>query len=513
MPVPLRIFSGLHFRQATTQSIPQESEEHMNTPLELALKITVGVAIGLCIGLERQWARKEAGVRTFAITALLGTITWLISPTLAFVQWSTVLLAIIFLNIYSLWKEHSAEITTSLALAATDLLGILVGMGNYFLAFACAIAITALLSWKTELVIFTSKLTVAEIRGALLLAFITAVVYPLLPKQPLDPWHILDLRSVWLAVILVSGLQFLNYILLRQLGNRGIYYSALLGGLINSAATAILLGQEAKVDIDTEREAPGNMLLADTAMILRNWALVLLFVLPHGIQPAFPTIVVLVPMMLVAAGVAASSMAFAHKSKLYPFHRRFSTVPRQGSGERHEKKPSGVFPQPLKTVQQISTQTLDNEQSRPPEQTDGASNTPGSDGQPSGGTQKQFLCSPLSLRSVLSFGLLFLLLTILSGLSKLFFGSLGFLIVIVVGALASAASSSVLVGQELARGTLASYPAAIAMFLATLVGLLENVAIFWVVKHKSSITFRILLLTLPIIAAGLIAIFLEMHPG
>lgn len=129
-------------------------------------------------------------------------------------------------------------------------------------------------------------------------------------------------------------------------------------------------------------------------------------------------------------------------------------------------------------------------------------------GQASDGTQKRSLRSPLSLRSVLSFGLLFLLLTILSGLGKLLFGSLGFLSVIVIGALASAASSSVLVGQELARRTLAGFPAAIAMFLATLVGLFENVAIFWGVTRKSSLSFRLLLLTFPIVAAGVLAILL-----
>src|SRR5260370_32449262 len=134
----------------------------MNTPFELILKVAAGVAVGLCIGLERQWAHKEAGVRTFGIAALLGTISWLVTPALAFVQFSMVLLAITLINIYSMWKEHTPEITTSFALAATNLLGILVGTGNYFLAFACAIAITALLSWKTELITFTSKLTAAE---------------------------------------------------------------------------------------------------------------------------------------------------------------------------------------------------------------------------------------------------------------------------------------------------------------------------------------------------------------
>lgn len=384
------------------------------------------------------------------------------------------------------------------------MLGILVGMGNYFLAFA----ITALLLWKTELITFISKLTVTEIRSALLLAFITAVVYPLLPTQPLDPWHIVNLSTVWLTVMLVSGLQFLNYLLLRQFGDRGIHYSALLGGLVNSAATAILLGQEAKGGADTEREAPGNMLLADTAMILRNWALVLLFVLPHGVQPAFATLVVVVPMMLVAAGAISSAMVFAQKSQRRLVHQQPSPRPQQNAEEGREEKPPDVFQRLLHAAQQLATQPVAVEQSGTSERTGEASKMLENAGQASDGTQKRSLRSPLSLRSVLSFGLLFLLLTILSGLGKPLFGSLGFLIVIVISALASAASSSVLVGQELARRTLAGFPAAIAMFLATLVGLFENVAIFWGVTRKSSLSFRLLLLTFPIVAAGVLAILL-----
>jgi uncharacterized membrane protein (DUF4010 family) len=481
----------------------------MNTPFELILKVAAGFAVGLCIGLERQWAHKEAGVRTFAIAALLGMIAWFVAPALAFVQFSMVLLAIILINIDSMRKERTPEITTSFALAATNFLGILVGMGNYFLAFACAIAITTLLSWKTELITFTSKLTVAEIRGALLLAFITAVVYPLLPDQTIDHWHIVNPRSVWFTVMLVSGLQFINYLLLRQLGSRGIRYSALLGGLVNSAATALLLGEEVKSDRKTELEAPGNMLLSDTAMILRNWALVFVFVLPHGIQPALATIIALVPMMLVATATASLALVFARKNNHYLSYQQPSNVPWKKAEERREQEPTDVSQQSLKTVQHVAAHTSSEEkQSQNAEQSSDELKTSGGARQPLDGIQKPFLRSPLSLRSVVSFGLLFLFLTVLSGLAKFIFGQFGFLAVIVVGALASAASSSVLVGQELARGTVSSSPAAIAMLLATITGLLENVAIFWGVTRKSNLSFRLFLFTLPIIATGVIAIFL-----
>ena len=421
----------------------------MDASLLLAIKVAASACIGLLIGLERQWAHKEAGVRSFAIATLLGTLTWLVAPTLALAQFAVVLLVILLVNVYSLWKEQSLQITTSLALAAANVLGILVGVGNFFLAFTCAIIIAALLTWKTELVTLSSKLTVTEIRAALLLGFIAAVVYPLLPDHAIDPWNVLNPRSVWLTVIIVSGLSFVNYVLLRLFGERGIRYSMVLGGLVNSAAMAVLLAQEVKDDAGAAAEAPTNILLSDLAMILRNWALVVLFAFPQGLQAALPTVLVLVPMI-----VAAGAMAFF------------------------------VILRSRKSKQE------DSQQSEP--------QVP----------QKQLLQSPLELRSVFRFGVLFLTLTVVSGLATRLFGAIGFLVVVVVGALASAAASSVLVGQHLASGHVGSIPAAIAMFLATLVGLLLNVVIFWTVTRKSGLSARLLLFTVPIVLVGVVMVAL-----
>ena len=107
---------------------------------------------------------------------------------------------------------------------------------------------------------------------------------------------------------------------------------------------------------------------------------------------------------------------------------------------------------------------------------------------------------------MLGFGVLFLWLTVLSGVVIRLFGTIGFLVIVVVGALASAASSSVLVGQQLRSGHVAGSPAAMAMFLATLVGLLENIVIFWLVTRIPGTSLRLLLLTAPIVLAGIVAV-------
>ncbi|MGZ6366942.1 MAG: MgtC/SapB family protein, partial [Ktedonobacteraceae bacterium] len=352
-------------------------------------------------------------------------------------------------NVYAMFNEQSPTITTSLALAAANVLGIVIGMGNFFLAFASALVVTALLAWKTELITFSSKLTVAEIRSAILFGFLTVVVYPLLPDRFIDPWHVLNPRLVWLTIVIVSGLSFANYVLLRQFGTRGIRYSAFLGGFVNSAATVALLGQEARDDATAVAAAPTNVVLSDLAMILRNCALVVIFSFPRAIQASISTVFVLGPMILAAAMVTLFAIFSSRRSK------------------------------------QEASQQLDQE-----------------------ALQKRRLKSPLELHSVLGFGMLFLWLAVISGVAIRLFGTIGFLVTVVVGALASAASSSVLVGEQLSRGHIAGSSAAIAMFLATLVGLLENIVIFWLVTRNPGPSLRLLLLTAPIVLVGILAVVL-----
>ncbi|GHO48716.1 hypothetical protein KSX_68790 [Ktedonospora formicarum] len=114
----------------------------------------------------------------------------------------------------------------------------------------------------------------------------------------------------------------------------------------------------------------------------------------------------------------------------------------------------------------------------------------------------RLLRSPLALRSVGGFGLLFSLLFVLSGLAKQFFGASGLLLVVIAGALASTASSSVLLGQQLTAGAISGIIAASAMWLVALVGLMENAIIFWITSSQSAPVGRLFLFYIPILFAG-----------
>jgi hypothetical protein len=149
---------------------------------DAASKIALAVAVGLLVGLEREWAQKAVGVRTFAIIALLGALTYIVAPQLLIAALCGTFLLVILLNVHHLLKnwqlvtadlsaapgkaaresayvidrDAPLEITTSVALLVTLMLGALIRQGHYFTAIASAIVMTMLLAWKEGLSRFAS---------------------------------------------------------------------------------------------------------------------------------------------------------------------------------------------------------------------------------------------------------------------------------------------------------------------------------------------------------------------
>src|ERR1700677_1265818 len=65
-------------------------------PAVTAVKVAVALGIGLLVGFEREWSHKDFGVRTFGLTALLGSLTAMISaPVMMMGMLATILLAIL----------------------------------------------------------------------------------------------------------------------------------------------------------------------------------------------------------------------------------------------------------------------------------------------------------------------------------------------------------------------------------------------------------------------------------
>ncbi len=241
-------------------------------PNTVALKLAIALAIGMLVGFERESASKDAGIRTFGLTAMLAAVSILVSPAFCLVSLAGVIVLAALFNVRSMTANNTLEITTAAALLVTFALGALVGLGHTFTPVAGAILMTILLAWKVELVKFAGGVTIGELRSAVLLGLIGLVIYPILPDRYVDPWQLVNLREAWVTVVVIAGIAFVNYVLLRLYGKRGLLWTAFLGGLVNNRAAIAEL-----MNIVQGTRIVGVVLFATLAMFIRNIFLLAVF--------------------------------------------------------------------------------------------------------------------------------------------------------------------------------------------------------------------------------------------
>lgn len=76
------------------QAMSQAGAIQHFVPLGVATKLLVSLGVGLLVGFEREWSHKDLGVRTFSLVSLLGVLTALGSPPLAWIGMAGVVLLV-----------------------------------------------------------------------------------------------------------------------------------------------------------------------------------------------------------------------------------------------------------------------------------------------------------------------------------------------------------------------------------------------------------------------------------
>lgn len=264
-------------------------------PLQALMRLTLALSVGLFVGLEREWRGKEAGLRTFGFASLLGAMGGLLGTPYALLGVGLLGVLIAFLNWQSLQEQKGVELTTSAALLVTGFTGVLCGLGHTVTPAAVAVTSAGLLTWKEWLAGFSHKITAEELRSAILLAILAFAIYPVLPAQPVDPWGLIAPRAAWVTVILIAAIGFVNYLLWKVFGERGVEVTGFLGGLVNSTVTVTELANRVRqvtgklVDVVYR-----GVMLATAAMALRNAVLLGLLSLGALVDSMLPLALILI---------------------------------------------------------------------------------------------------------------------------------------------------------------------------------------------------------------------------
>jgi uncharacterized membrane protein (DUF4010 family) len=90
----------------------------------------------------------------------------------------------------------------------------------------------------------------------------------------IGPGTLFDIYWILLIVIFVSSISFISFIIMRRVGtSKGLEFSGLLGGLVNSEATTVSLANMASKGVQKENiknSALVGIILANGAMLIRN---------------------------------------------------------------------------------------------------------------------------------------------------------------------------------------------------------------------------------------------------
>lgn len=250
------------------------TEFTLNGELAALPHFLTSLAIGLLIGLERERnPGSRAGLRTFALVAMFGTLAAMLSEkaTPWLLLGGLFIVGLMMVAAYSRVKDDNADpgTTTIAAILVCYGLGASVWYGNGTLAIMLAIITTVLLYFKTELHGITEKLTRRDLISVLQFAVLTFIILPILPDKYYGPYEAINPHQIWLMVVLISGVSLAGYVALQLIGQRHGVILGLFGGLVSSTATTLVYARRTAENQNFTQLAVVVILIANLTVLLR----------------------------------------------------------------------------------------------------------------------------------------------------------------------------------------------------------------------------------------------------
>ena len=282
-------------------------------------RLAVALGIGLLIGLERGWRMREAqpghraaGIRTFAISGLLGGITGALAGATGRPEGAGLVLGAgfaVFSAVIAVFgreanrANQTYSATTTIAAMLTFALGAYALIGDMRVAAAAAVVAAVILAAREDIHAWVARVTWPELRSALVLLAMSFVALPVMPDVMVGPYGGVNPREVWLIAIVIAGVSFLGYAAVKYYGaKRGILLAATAGGLVSSTALTLTSARRAAAGEGAPRLLVAGVAIATAISFLRVVAIVAVFQ---------PDLLVLITPAMIAAALAATAYALA----------------------------------------------------------------------------------------------------------------------------------------------------------------------------------------------------------
>ncbi|MBI2668843.1 MgtC/SapB family protein [Candidatus Woesearchaeota archaeon] len=250
-------------------------------PWQLFQNFGIALALGALIGLEREYARYKrighayAGIRTFPLISLFGALCAYLSDVLSpWILLAGMLLVggVILIAYFSVASHQRKYVgaTSEMAGFLAFFIGVLAYRGEFLFATITTVVIASILYLRSILHNVAKHLKPEEMADTLKFAIIAFVILPLLPNRWYGPWEgLFNPYILWLMVVFISGISFIGYLLMKWLGERGITWSGIVGGIVSSMAVTLSFTHRSKKEKTIYRSLALGVILANGIMFLR----------------------------------------------------------------------------------------------------------------------------------------------------------------------------------------------------------------------------------------------------
>ena len=286
--------------------------EYINQIPRTMIDFLIITVFSLLIGLSQRQlhqqkddARQTFGTdRTFTFIGMLGYVLALLDPAgyKLFVGGGLALIVILAIAYYFHIKIHSDYgITTIVIALITYSLGPVILTQPKWMVLLIVVTVLIFAELKELFINISHKFDRNEFLTLGKFLIIAGVILPLVPDIPFIPGISLTPYKIWLAVVVISTISYISYLLKKFVFKDGsIIISGILGGMYSSTATTIILARKSHDDQAHLKQYMAAIVFATAMMYVR----ILLIILIFNYELFLRTWIYFIVLALISSGIA-----------------------------------------------------------------------------------------------------------------------------------------------------------------------------------------------------------------
>ncbi len=241
--------------------------------------------------------------RTFTFVAMLGYVLFLLDPAYRLYLGGMAVL-LVFLGLFYHYRLNNGQtgLLQPLIVLLVYTYGPIVSLQPPWFLILVFVALVFALGARKKVHLIAETVEPAEMQTLARFLLLSGVVLPLLPDKPVSAYVPVTPFRIWLAVVVISGISYIGYILKKYFfKRRGYLIAGLLGGLYSSTAATVVLARKTRHGTPRDPSPAAGIVAATGMMYLR--LLLLIGVMNIRLLPPLA-----VP--LLGLGLAAIFLAF-----------------------------------------------------------------------------------------------------------------------------------------------------------------------------------------------------------